>query len=211
MVYFESHPRWTLQAISEAVRKRSLWMEILGGLLILLGVVALCFTVAASIASTFLIGGLLLAAGAGYLAATGAFWARRRGGFALGIVLGCLCVIAGILCFVYPVTSLLAITLTLAIYFIVSGIARIAVTVSERFPGWGWGLLAALVEIGLGVVILASWPAASLVVLGTLLGIQLIISGTNAWMVGSTVRKVLAPRAAEQGAPSGRPATRFQH
>jgi hypothetical protein len=46
------------------------------------------------------------------------------------------------------------------------------------------------------------------VVLGTFLGIELILSGTSDFVTGIAVRKILEPRSGPAG---GRPATRFQH
>jgi len=213
MAFLDADRRWTYQSLSEAVRRRSRWMEIMGALLLVLGVLALAFVVVSSLVSAILIGWVLLFAGVAQIAAAIAYWQQRRGGYTVGILLGTLCAIAGILCLISPARSLGAITFTLAIYFIGSGIIRLPITATDRFPGWGWGLVAALAEILLGVLILAFLPGASLVVLGTLLGIQLIVSGTTAFMTGLAVRRLLEPRpeAPSPEAPRGRPATRFQH
>lgn len=208
MKTLETGPWWTFQTITESVRRKSFWMEVLGALMILYGIIALGHVVSASVVSVFVIGGVLLAAGVTQIAATVGYWVQRRGVFALGMILGCLCAIAGILCFTNPARSMEVLTFILAIYFIASGIARLTITVSERFPGWGWGVVSAAAELILGVLILATWPAAGLVVLGTLLGIQLIVAGVSAIATGSAVRRIVAPR----GEPHhGRPATRFQH
>jgi uncharacterized membrane protein HdeD (DUF308 family) len=207
MAYLDADPRWTFQAISETVRKHVRWMEVLGVVMILLGFVALSFVVTSSLVSTLLIGSLLIASGVTQIAVTIGYWQQRRGGFTVGLALGCLCTIAGILCLMNPVRSLEAITFILAIYFIGSGIIRLPITVTERFPGWGWGVVASVADILLGVLILAWWPGASLVILGTFLGIELIITGTSAFLSGMSVRKLLEPHPEV----SHRPATRFQH
>jgi uncharacterized membrane protein HdeD (DUF308 family) len=188
-------------------------MEILGAVLILFGVLALAFSVVASLVSVLLIGWLLIFAGAVQVAGTIGYWQPRRGGYLVGLLLGCLCVIAGILCLLNPARSLEAITFILAIYFIGSGIIRLPITATDRFPAWGWGVVAAIAEIALGILILAWMPGASLVVLGTLLGVQLIFSGTTAFMTGVAARRLLEPRpeAPRVEPPRGRPATRFQH
>jgi uncharacterized membrane protein HdeD (DUF308 family) len=188
-------------------------MEVLGALLILFGVLALTFAVASSLVSVLVIGWLLIFAGVSQLAATTAYWQRGRGGYTVGMLLGCLCVIAGILCLLNPARSLQAITFVMAIYFIGSGIIRLPITATDRFPAWGWGVVAAIAEIALGILILAWMPGASLVVLGTLLGVQLIFSGTTAFMTGVAARRLLEPRpeAPRVEPPRGRPATRFQH
>lgn len=205
---FDPGPGWTYQSIAEAVRRRSLWMEILGGLLLLYGIVALLYAVTASFVSIFLIGGLLLTAGVTQIAATIGYWLRRRrAGFVLGIALGTLCTVAGILCLMNPAQSLEAVTFILGVYFLASGMVRLAVTAAVRFPGWGWGIASAVAEGLLGLLILAMGPSAGMVVLGTLLGVQLVMAGISAVATGSAVRKILSPR----GEPPHRPATRFQH
>jgi len=210
MAFPDPDPRWTPQEVALSVRKRTLWMELLGAGLILLGVIALGFVVVASVATTIFIGVLLILAGLAQIGATIAFWDRRRGGFALGIILGCLCLVAGILCVSNPAASLQALTLILGLYFVGSGVARSIISVRERFPGWGWGIATSAAEILLGVLTLAWWPNTSLFVLGTILGVQLIFSGTTAFAVGSAIRAILAPLAGEP-ARHERPRTRFQH
>jgi uncharacterized membrane protein HdeD (DUF308 family) len=205
--------RWDHWNLREVVRRRSLWMEFLGVALLALGLLALVTVIAASLATVFLFGGLLLASGVLTLAATAAFWRTRSGGYVMGMILGVLGVIAGILCFIRPGLSLGALTLALGAYFIASGIARLAAAIRHRLPGWGWGVGVSIVDLFLGLLILASWPVSSLVVPGTLLGLQLIAAGIAAIVTGSAVRRFLAPGSgAEPGRPrGGKPETRFQH
>ena len=212
MTFPEPDSRWTADEVARTVRQRSRWMEILGISLIVLGVVALSSTVVASFATTLLLGGLLVAAGAGQIAVTVAFWRRRRGGFLLGIILGALCLGAGALCLIRPASSLRAITFILGGYFIGSGTIRFLVNQQERFPGWAWGLVSSVSELLLGVLTLAFWPTSSLFILGTILGVQLIFSGTTAFNVGLAVRRILTPLPEPQAVEHHhRPATRFQH
>jgi uncharacterized membrane protein HdeD (DUF308 family) len=201
---------WSFRSVAESVRVSSRWMEVMGFVLILCGIVALGSAVAASLATTFVLGGALLTAGVLQIALTIAYWIRRRAGFSLGIILGCLCVIAGLFCLSNPAETLRVLTFILALYCISSGAVRLTITLSERFPGWGWGVVAALADAVLGILILAWWPATSLIVLGTLVGVQLIISGANAFATGHAVRRFLAPIEPHRHIP-GRPATRFQH
>lgn len=212
MTFPQPDPRWTPDEVARTIRRRFLLMELLGVFLIVLGVVALSSAVIASLATTFLIGSLLLAAGGAQIAVTVAFWRRRRGGFFLGIVLGLLCLGAGFLCLTRPESSLGAITLILGGYFISSGIIRLVVSLQERFPGWGWGLVSSLSELFLGVMTLVFWPTSSLFVLGTILGVQLLFSGMTALTLGLAARRILTrtgePRDVEH---HHRPATRFQH
>jgi uncharacterized membrane protein HdeD (DUF308 family) len=201
--------RWNRETIRDAVRRQSFWMELLGAALIVLGCIALVAVIAASLISVILIGGLLLASGALYVAGTAAYWRVRSGGFALGILLGILCGIAGVLCMTRPAGSLIAITFVLGTYFLMTGVVRMAAALYHRLPGWGWASAVAVVDLLLGLVILAWWPVSSLVVPGTLLGVQLVASGVAAVTTGAAVRGALAPGPEEPR--TGRPATRLQH
>jgi uncharacterized membrane protein HdeD (DUF308 family) len=209
MPFPDAASRWTFQSVADSVRRQSRWMEVLGVLLLLLGTFCLIFVVATTLATAFLIGAVLLAAGAAQIAAATAYWRRRGGGFALGIILGALCIGAGILCMMNPAGGLRALTFILGIYLIASGIARLAINLRERFPGWGWSAASAVSETLLGILTLAYWPHTSFFILGTILGIQLLFSGTTALAVGAAVRAIVAPR--PEPPRRERPATRFQH
>jgi uncharacterized membrane protein HdeD (DUF308 family) len=209
MTFGEPDPSWTAQKVADSVRRRTFWMEALGGALVLLGLVALAFVVVASFVSTILLGALLVASGAAQIGASFGYWRRRGAGFGLGIILGGLCLVSGLLCLANPAASLMFLTLILGSYFIASGLVRVWIAVRGRFPGWGWGVTVALAEFLLGTLTLAGWPNTSLFVLGTLLGIQLISSGVIAFTLGATVRSILGARGGAAG--SHRPATRFQH
>ena len=201
--------RWNRQTIADAVRRGSLGMEVLGAVLIALGIFALIAVAAASLASVFLIGGILLASGAATIAATAASWRTSSGGFTMGMLLGALCAVAGVLCMTRPAGSLIAVTFLLGTYFLATGVIRLAAALYHRLPGWGWASAVAVVDLLLGLLILAWWPVSSLVVPGTLLGVQLLASGVAAVTTGAAVRALMA--AGPDGSRSGRPATRFLH
>ena len=184
-------PWWTNQSVSNAIHRRSWWLDFLGVLLIVLGLFALGCVVTTSFISVYLIGGLLIAAGLGQLIATTGYWTERRGSFALGLILGWLGVIAGLLCITNPGRGLMVLSFILAIDFIVSGVSRLTITLSERFPGWGWGVVSAVVELALGIFIVASLQSISQVLLGVLLGFQLIVAGITAITTGSAARRFL--------------------
>src|SRR6185295_16151156 len=156
MDFFPTPSRWTFETVSDHVRRRSFWMEALGACLVVLGVLALSSVVVASFASTLLFGGILLLAGTAQIAAAFMYWRRREDGFVLGILLGCLCAIAGMLCLTDPARSMETLTFVLAGYFIASGVFRLMLVMNNRFPGWGWGVVSAGGEILLGILTFAA-------------------------------------------------------
>src|SRR5437773_11674971 len=62
-------------------------------------------------------------------------------------------------------------------FFIVGGIFRIATALSFRFPGRAWAVAGGTVTVALGVIIAAEWPVSAVWVIGTFVGIDLILDG----------------------------------
>lgn len=201
------HP-WDSKSLSDIVGHHMKWMEFMGIALIILGVISLGSLVATSVASVFFVGSILGAAGIAQLVNAFGYWRKQWGGFFLGLALGALYVFAGIFCFVRPGSALVGITYVIGWCFIVVGIMRAVFAASTGFPGWGWSVLSGLISFILGVMILSAWPGGSILVLGTLVGIELIAAGISFLVTGLTVRHVLS--AAQPGA-GVRPITRFQH
>jgi len=200
--------QWTARRILETVRGGPHWMDVLGATLIFCGILALVAVVVSSFLSVYLLGALLLAAAAATFSNAVAFWRQRWAGFFLGFGVGILYALAGILSYVRPESALAGLTLALGLGFLFMGVLRGWFNGVTRFPGWNLGVLTGCVDLVLGILILFWWPADSLVVLGALVGVELIMAGTGALVTGAAVRKLLAPLA-EQG--PRRPITRFQH
>ncbi len=75
---------------------------------------------------------------------------------------------------------------------------RVALAVSSRHPGWGWGLFSGAVSAFLGMLIWRSWPESSLWVIGLFVCIDMIFRGWNYVMLAMVARKgaqVVAPEA----------------
>jgi uncharacterized membrane protein HdeD (DUF308 family) len=108
-------------------------------------------------------------------------------GRVLAAVLGLIGIIAGLVVMRRPGESLLAILLVVGIWLIVTGIVDFfrAVVVAENR---GIRLLGALVDIVLGVLILAL-PGLSLGTLAVLLGISFVVRGAIAVMRGIGLRR----------------------
>ena len=88
-------------------------------------------------------------------------------------------VLAGIIAFVWPGVTVLAILFVIAFWSIVGGIAEIVESFMMRKrggEGWGWMLAAGIVSVLFGIVLLVS-PGAALITLLWLVGIYAIIFG----------------------------------
>lgn len=103
--------------------------------------------------------------------------ALRRNG--AGVLLGLVLVIGGILAMLWPGITLWTLALITGIALIVHGVSRAAVAILFRssIPAqWGWMLAAGVLNVVIGVFALA-WPAATVLVLALLLGIQIMVFG----------------------------------
>ncbi len=99
---------------------------------------------------------------------------NREGSFVLRLLAGVLPLVVGAMFLWHPGIGLAAIGLLLAGYLFVSGLFRGIVAVANRYPHWGWDLLYGFVSVILGLVLMASWPLSSFLLLGALVGIELL-------------------------------------
>ena len=158
------------------------WLFVgVGILAILLGAISIAAPLVATLTTAAVLGYLLLFGG---LVEVGtAFGAAKWSGFFLQILVGVLHAFIGLLMVANPGLTAAAFTLMLAVFFFVGGTFRTTLAISERFPAWGWVAFNGVVTLLLGVLIWRQWPEASLWVIGTFVGIDLLFSGTNwvAW------------------------------
>ena len=147
----------------------------------LLGVVALGLTVSATIASVLMIGILMIVAGIAELAL--GFRMRSWQRFLVWELAGMLYVVAGIFAVLQPEVASVIITLMLGAGLVATGLLRIVFGFQVGpSPSRSVLFLSGAVTALLGLVIVLGWPANSALVLGTLLGIDLLFNGI-AWTV----------------------------
>jgi uncharacterized membrane protein HdeD (DUF308 family) len=162
----------------EPLRAKSGWIVALGIVYVVAGLVALGSVVMATVATVFLVGVMMLIAGAAEV--INAFQIKTWGKFLLWILLGALYIVAGFVTFENPLLAAATLTLLLGIALLASGIARIALAFSMKAATpWIWVLLSGVVTLLLGVVILAHWPVSGLYILGLFLGIDLVLAGAS--------------------------------
>jgi uncharacterized membrane protein HdeD (DUF308 family) len=194
-----SFPYFLSTAPSEAtsVRGHWGWVFFLGIVMILVGVLAIAYPVAATLTTVKVFGFLLLFGG--LIDAAGAFWVGRAGGFLLHLLCGVLTAFLGLILLDKPVLGAAVYTLVLAVFFVATGLFRIVLALSHRFSGWGWVALNGAVGLFLGVLIWRELPEAALWVIGTFVGIDLLFNGLSWVMLGLGLRTV--PRSAATPAP----------
>lgn len=149
-----------------------------GVLLIVLGVAATMFALEATIATVTINGVVFLIAGAAEIGI--GMHAQGWGRFFLWVLGGILYLFVGFVCIFNPIFASAALTLMLGAGLIAAGVVRayLAFQLPADHPR-GLVLLASAVTFLLGLIIVLQWPASSLWVLGTLLGIDLLFNGAG--------------------------------
>jgi uncharacterized membrane protein HdeD (DUF308 family) len=158
---------------------------------LLLGVIALGIVRLVTLASVLFFAWLLILSGVVHLVR--AFRTRGWEGVSLHLLIGILQAAVGVLLLANPAAGAASLTLLLAALFIVSGLFRIGFAVMTRIHGWGWQVLSGLVAFLLGMLISQGWPASSIWVIGTFIGIDLIFGGWAFIMLALAARRLPAP------------------
>ena len=175
-------------SILEPLRAKWGWIVALGVIYLIAGFIALGSVLLATVVSVFLVGIMMLIAGAAEI--INAFQVKTWGKFLLWLLLGALYVIAGFVTFQNPLLAAALLTLILGISLVVSGFMRIFLAFSMKGgTPWIWIVLSGVITVLLGGVILARWPVSSLYVLGLFLGIDLIFAGAGWIGLGLGLRR----------------------
>ena len=87
-----------------------------------------------------------------------------------------------------------AVTIVLAVLFIVGGIFRVIGASSIQFPRWGWTAFAGVVSAALGISLLIAWPTVSTCFVGMIIGIDLVLDGVALLGVASAIHSLPVPR-----------------
>ncbi|WP_336081843.1 HdeD family acid-resistance protein [Thalassospira sp. CH_XMU1448-2] len=175
-----------MRGLLDKGRKR---LRNVGVIMLILGVLAVAFPLATTIAFKTIIGWLFIIGALGHF--YGAWNAdtptRRSVDVIQGIIFG---VIGGWLAF-FPLAGIVTLTVLLAIAFILQGLLEIVMASRlSQFPGWKWMLFSGGVAILAGVLIFAELPSSASWAIGLLLGINLLSSGFSYLMVSVAMGKV---------------------
>ncbi|NCF26067.1 MAG: HdeD family acid-resistance protein [Gammaproteobacteria bacterium] len=190
----------------KVVRDRWGWFMALGILLIVLGMIAIGGPLASGVAVSLLIGWLLVISGVahGIHAFQSSGW---RGGL-VQILCGLLYLGVGVMMIRNPITGLLALTVTVLVYFVVSGIFKIILAIRvEHLPQRGWVTVSGIMSLVLAIYIGSQFPTSALWVIGMLFGIEMIFSGWSFVMIAQAARSGQKSGNATQSNEIGEPST----
>lgn len=160
---------------------RSYWGRFLalGIVFLALGVVCIWYSAAATTASVFVLGLLLMISG--IVALVQAFWIHNWSGFFLFFLSALLRGVAGYLLIRYPHQGLIGVTMILASLFIVGGLFQLVSATLLRFPSWLWAMLSGVISLAMGILVLAKMSETSVFFLGLVVGVNFVLDG--AWYV----------------------------
>ena len=167
-----------LAAIEELHRHWALFLSV-GVALMALGIVATLTAGLSTIVAVDFFGWILVIAGAGVT--LHAFWAKRWSGFFLQLFSGLLYLVAGWMLATHGELSAIALTLVIAISFVVQGAFRIGAALSTRIDGWDGLLVSGIITLLLGLMIWNEWPLSGVWVIGLFVGIDMFFYG--GWFV----------------------------
>jgi uncharacterized membrane protein HdeD (DUF308 family) len=178
----------TMGAIGE-VRKHSGWFIALGILFLLAGVFALAMPFIAGLAVTTIFAVVLV--WLGIVEIIHSFSVKSWGGFVWELIIGIVMLIGGVSIWINPILGALTLTIVVAATFLAKGVFQVILGFRMRpHNGWGWMLVAGILDIVVGLIIWLNWPVSTAWALGTLAGISFLFTGWSYIMVAMAARRV---------------------
>ncbi len=177
-------------SLSALAPKAINWSIALSILLILAGLFAILIPSISGIAITFFFGWAMILSGITHFVF--AFKTHTTGGRVWELLVGAVYVFTGVILLMHPLDSLLILTLVLACYLFFEAVVEFIQFFQLR-PRHGavWLLIDGIITLILAIMIWRSWPASSVWVIGTLVGISMIFSGFSRLMLSLTAKRVL--------------------
>ena len=166
---------------------KTLGLMIAGAVLVVGGLAALFNPLAATFTAEQIAGWFFLLAGG--LQIFAGMRQRSQPGWWPSVLLGILGVIVGLSLLLRPFEGIVSLTLLVAVFFLMSGGAKVALSFTLRkHPSFWLMLLSGAVSVLLGGMIIAGFPGSATIVLGTLLAVDLLASGVALVALGLTLR-----------------------
>ncbi|HEX4071903.1 MAG TPA: DUF308 domain-containing protein [Planctomycetaceae bacterium] len=168
-----------------------LWFLLLGVLLALAGTAAIVVppaTVGTTLAVTIVLGALLMIGGVATIVSS--FWIGRWSGFLVQLLVGLIYLACGFVMTEKPVVTAVAMTVFIAVTFVVLGVFRSISALVLRFPQWGWSLLNGVITLLAGLLIYRQLPFDALWVVGLLVGVEMLLNGWTWIMLALVLRRL---------------------
>lgn len=166
------------------------WSIGLSILMILAGILAIASPLMAGLAVNLLVAWLLIFSGCTHLVF--AWYTRSAGGLLWELLLGVVYLLAGCYLLVHPLAGLATLTIALTVYLFAEAILEFVLGFTLRpFAGSTWLLLDGVVTLILAIMIWRSWPSSTAWVIGTLVGISMLFSGTSRLAISLAARRAV--------------------
>ena len=179
----------TVTTLDAGLKKASGTSLVLSVLLIILGILAIALPMATSIGLAIVIGWLVLFAGITQL--VHAFQSAGIGPVLWKVLIALLYIVAGGTLIGRPAAGVAGFTLVLGIFLFAEGIADVIAYFAARANGSSlWMLVDGVITLILGFMIWSQWPSSSLWVIGTFVGISMMMTGTTRLMMTLAFRKL---------------------
>ncbi|HUA15157.1 MAG TPA: DUF308 domain-containing protein [Verrucomicrobiae bacterium] len=158
--------------------------------LIVFGVLAMGSPELAALAVNIAIGWLFILAGIAHSFV--AFHGHPAKSLVWKLLVGVAYVAFGVWLLLHPVRGVAALTLAVAVLFLIEGVLELVLFFQMRpVPGSGWVAFDGLITLVLGLLIYMGWPSSSQWALGILIGVSMIVSGGTRIMLWLAVRNAI--------------------
>jgi uncharacterized membrane protein HdeD (DUF308 family) len=161
------------------------WLSAIGLVFIVLGVLAILEPAVAGLAVAILVGWLLVFGGAAH--AAGAF-GGRAGHVVWHLVIATVYLVGGVYLLTHPLLGLGALTLCVAVILVAEATLEVIAYFTTRGEhGSEWRLVNAVVTLLVGALIWVHWPSSTVWAIGTLVGVNLMMTGLSRLMLGRSL------------------------
>jgi uncharacterized membrane protein HdeD (DUF308 family) len=176
------------------IAKQSLgWSIVFSILMILAGILAIAMPPAAGLAVNVVVAWLLLFSAAMHMVF--AWYTRTAGAAVWEVLVGLLYGVIGVYLLAQPIAGLATLTLALAVYLFLEAVLEFTVwSFLRRLPGAGWLLFDGAITLILAIMIWRTWPSNTEWVIGTLVGVSMLFSGTSRLALSLSARSLLPDR-----------------
>ena len=180
---------------ADVAKKAVGWSIFVSVVMIVAGLLAIALPLEAGIAVNLFLAWMLIFAGIAHFVF--AWYTRRTGNVLIKALLGVLYIAVAIYLLDHPARGLATLTLALAFYLLIEGVAEIVLYFQHRAAnGASWFLLNGIITIVLGGMIGVTWPSSSEWALGTLVGISIFFSGVSRLMISLAARRAVTTKLA---------------
>jgi uncharacterized membrane protein HdeD (DUF308 family) len=158
-------------------------------LLIVFGFLAIALPLGTSLGVVMIVAWLIILSGGFQF--VHAFQSKGAGHIVWKLLVAVVYLIAGIYFLTHPLLGLASFTLALAFFFVAEGVMDLVGYFQNRgAEGAGWILFDGIVTLILGILVWRHWPSSSGWVIGTLVGISMLMTGTTRLMLSLAARRI---------------------